>query len=162
MKIDLTCPVELWQYAMPTKEDAECTFVMNNLSDKVVTSVQVTLSCFDENDELVKKERYESLMTCYINKCDSSGFYPVTEELKHMIQNSGKHYGWWDENSDNSDVWFDSMLGYPNLNPDKVPQGCCAVHAHSYLFRWCLSDFRAYIYRRRQMQPAYDSLKDYN
>ena len=31
MKIDLTCPVELWQYAMPTEEDADCTFIMNNL-----------------------------------------------------------------------------------------------------------------------------------
>ena len=56
MKIDLTCPVELWQYAMPTEENAECTFVMNNLSDKVVTSVQVTLSCFDENDELIFRQ----------------------------------------------------------------------------------------------------------
>ena len=31
MKIDLTCPVELWQYAMPDGERSECTFVMNNL-----------------------------------------------------------------------------------------------------------------------------------
>ena len=30
MKIDLTCPVELWQYAMPTEDDADCTFIMNN------------------------------------------------------------------------------------------------------------------------------------
>ena len=50
MKIDLTCPVELWQYAMPTEDDADCTFVMNNLSDKVVVSVQVTLKCFDKED----------------------------------------------------------------------------------------------------------------
>ena len=63
MKIDLTCPVELWQYAMPTQENSECTFVMNNLSDKVVTSVQVTLSCFDENDELLfrQTERVQGL-----------------------------------------------------------------------------------------------------
>ncbi len=63
MKIDLTCPVELWQYAMPTETDAECTFVMNNLSDKVVTSVQVTLNCFDCNDELLfrQTERMQGL-----------------------------------------------------------------------------------------------------
>ena len=35
MRIDLTCPVELWQYAMPTESSPECTFIMNNLSDKV-------------------------------------------------------------------------------------------------------------------------------
>ena len=63
MKIDLTCPVELWQYAMPDGERGECTFVMNNLSDKVVVSVQVTLSCFDKQDELLfrQTERVQGL-----------------------------------------------------------------------------------------------------
>ena len=63
MKIDLTCPVELWQYAMPTEERSECTFVMNNLSDKVVVSVQVTLSCYDKEDELLfrQTERVQGL-----------------------------------------------------------------------------------------------------
>ena len=63
MKIDLTCPVELWQYAIPTETDAECTFVMNNLSDKVVTSVQVTLNCFAQNGELLfrQTERMQGL-----------------------------------------------------------------------------------------------------
>lgn len=56
MKIDLTCPVELWQYAMPTEDDAECTFMMNNLSDKVVTSVQVTLACYDAEDMLLFRQ----------------------------------------------------------------------------------------------------------
>ena len=56
MKIDLTCPVELWQYAMPTDDDAECTFVMNNLSDKVVVSVQVALACYDHEDELIFRQ----------------------------------------------------------------------------------------------------------
>ena len=63
MKIDLTCPVELWQYAMPTGDDEECTFVMNNLSDKVVTSVQVTLACYDKEDLLLfrQTERVQGL-----------------------------------------------------------------------------------------------------
>lgn len=63
MKIDLTCPVELWQYAMPTDTDAECTFGMNNLSQKVVTSVQATLACYDQNDELLfrQTERVQGL-----------------------------------------------------------------------------------------------------
>ena len=60
MKIDLTCPVELWQYAMPTEDDADCTFVMNNLSDKVVVSVQVTLKCFDKEDMLLFHRRSAS------------------------------------------------------------------------------------------------------
>lgn len=63
MKIDLTCPVELWQYAMPAEDASECTFVMNNLSDKVVTSIQVTLACFDREDMLLfrQTERIQGL-----------------------------------------------------------------------------------------------------
>ncbi|MEG2253126.1 MAG: hypothetical protein RSC98_08800, partial [Clostridia bacterium] len=63
MKIDLTCPVELWQYAMPTEDDVECTFVLNNLNDKAVTSVQVTLACYDQEDMLLfrQTERMQGL-----------------------------------------------------------------------------------------------------
>lgn len=63
MKIDLTCPVELWQYAMPAEDNAECTFILNNLSDKVVVSVQVTLACFDKEDHLLfrQTERIQGL-----------------------------------------------------------------------------------------------------
>ena len=63
MRIDLTCPVELWQYAMPTETAAECTFVMNNLSDKVVISVMVTLNCYNKQDQLLlrQSERVQGL-----------------------------------------------------------------------------------------------------
>ncbi|MBP3648723.1 MAG: hypothetical protein J6K73_02960 [Clostridia bacterium] len=63
MRIDLTCPVELWQYAMPTEATAECTFVMNNLSDKVVASVMVTLNCYGKQDQLLfrQSERVQGL-----------------------------------------------------------------------------------------------------
>lgn len=43
MKIDLTCPVELWRFQLPTPEYALCAFLLYNLSAKPVASVQVTL-----------------------------------------------------------------------------------------------------------------------
>ncbi len=63
MRIDLTCPVELWQYAMPTESAAECTFVMNNLSSKVVASIMVTLNCYGKQDQLLfrQSERVQGL-----------------------------------------------------------------------------------------------------
>ena len=63
MKIDLTCPVELWQYAMPTESTSECTFVLNNLSSKVVTSVMITLACYDKENNLLfrQSERTQGL-----------------------------------------------------------------------------------------------------
>ncbi|MCE5342851.1 MAG: hypothetical protein LLF96_04575, partial [Eubacteriales bacterium] len=50
MKIDLTCPVELWQYTTPTPANPDCGFVLNNLSDKVVVSIQVTLASYGEDE----------------------------------------------------------------------------------------------------------------
>lgn len=63
MRIDLTCPVELWQYALPTESSPECTFVMNNLSNKVVVSVMVTLNCYNKQDQqlLRQSERVQGL-----------------------------------------------------------------------------------------------------
>ena len=56
MRIDLTCPVELWQYALPTESSPECTFVMNNLSNKVVVSVMVTLNCYNKQDQQLLRQ----------------------------------------------------------------------------------------------------------
>ena len=56
MKIDLTCPVELWQYSTPTEGNPECTFMLNNLSGKVVTSVQTTLICYREDEQLLLRQ----------------------------------------------------------------------------------------------------------
>lgn len=56
MKIDLTCPVELWQYTMPSEGHPECGFVLNNLSDKVVVSVQVTLIGYAQGETLLFRQ----------------------------------------------------------------------------------------------------------
>ncbi len=63
MWIDLTCPVELWQYSLPKEDSPECAFVLNNLSDKVVASVQVALSfCGEDEKPLFKQiERAQGL-----------------------------------------------------------------------------------------------------
>ena len=63
MKIDLTCPVELWQYTTPTDGSPECTFLLNNLSDKVVISIQTTLVCYATDDSLLFRqlERFQGL-----------------------------------------------------------------------------------------------------
>lgn len=43
MKIDLTCPAELWRYELPKEDYRACELILFNLSDKVITSVEVTL-----------------------------------------------------------------------------------------------------------------------
>ncbi|MEA4999878.1 MAG: hypothetical protein VB087_10870 [Candidatus Limiplasma sp.] len=63
MKIDLSCPVELWQYTTPSEGNPECNFALNNLSDKVVTSVQMTLICHAAQGELLfrQTERFQGV-----------------------------------------------------------------------------------------------------
>ena len=56
MKIDLTCPVELWRYELPTETDEACRLLLYNLSDKLVASMQVTLAGYDANGEVLSRQ----------------------------------------------------------------------------------------------------------
>jgi TolA-binding protein len=56
MKIDLTCPVELWRYDLPTETDEACRLILYNLSDKLVASMQVTLAGYDANGEVLSRQ----------------------------------------------------------------------------------------------------------
>ena len=47
MRIDLTCPVELWHCRMPTPENPILTMQIYNLSDTGVNSIQFCVLCFD-------------------------------------------------------------------------------------------------------------------
>ncbi|MCL2544860.1 MAG: hypothetical protein FWE77_02955 [Clostridia bacterium] len=47
MKIDLSCPIELYDYQLPTAEQPYCALVFFNLSQQMVRSVQVSLTLLD-------------------------------------------------------------------------------------------------------------------
>ena len=47
MRIDLSCPVEVWHCKMPTPQYPCVTMQIYNLSDKEVSSLQVCVVCFD-------------------------------------------------------------------------------------------------------------------
>ena len=60
----------------------------------------VTKYFYDENGEFVKKESYSECLLEYIKYMDeASGMYPLTEDLKYIIQMRGDHYGWFDSTS---------------------------------------------------------------
>ena len=48
-KIDLTCPAEIFSTALPTEEIPAATLTLFNLSDRVITSVEVLLRLLDDN-----------------------------------------------------------------------------------------------------------------
>lgn len=63
MKIDLTCPVELWHFKMPTAEDPYCRLQLYNLTIKDVASIQATFLCYDAQGEQLMRcvERVQGL-----------------------------------------------------------------------------------------------------
>ena len=52
---------------------------------------------YDDNGEFVKKEDYTQCLAEYIKYMDEeSGMYPLTEDLKYIIQMRGDYSGWFD------------------------------------------------------------------
>lgn len=52
---------------------------------------------FDENGEFVKKESYVECLVQYIDCMDEDkGVYPLTEDLKYILQMEGEDSGWFD------------------------------------------------------------------
>ena len=54
---------------------------------------------FDESGTFLRKETYDQCLLAYIACADEeSGMYPLTEDLKYIIQQRGEYAGWWDLN----------------------------------------------------------------
>lgn len=54
---------------------------------------------FDENGEFIRKENYVDCLMQYIACMDEdNGVYPLTEDLKYIVQMEGEDSGWFDPN----------------------------------------------------------------
>lgn len=52
---------------------------------------------YDESGNFLRKENYSDCLLEYIPNADeTAGVYPLTEDLKYIIQQSGDHSGWWE------------------------------------------------------------------
>lgn len=55
---------------------------------------------FDKDGEFEKKESYSECLLEYIEYVDENeGVYPLTKDLKYIIQQRGEYVGWWDIDS---------------------------------------------------------------
>ncbi len=69
---------------------------------------------YDDNGEFIKRESYDECLRTYIANVDeASGLYPLTEDLKYIIQQRGDHSGWWGEDN--------ALYLFKNENGDKIP-----------------------------------------
>lgn len=67
---------------------------------------------YDENGEFVKKESYSECLLEYIECVDEEeGVYPLTEDLKYIIQQNGGYVGWF--NAEGNNYIFKNQDGNP-------------------------------------------------
>lgn len=79
----------------------------------------VTKYFYDEAGNFVKKEKYDDCLTKYFAIMDEdSGLYPLTEDLKYIIQSRGEYSGWFEPT--NSLYLFKDENGnpIPGINED--------------------------------------------
>ena len=82
---------------------------------------------FDDNGECTEKISYSECLLEYIEYADdSNGVYPLTEDLKMIIQERGNYVGWWDATSPG--FIFKDTAGnpIPGLNVDNAWLFMCA------------------------------------
>ncbi len=74
----------------------------------ILTRTAVKTYFFDEDGNLLKKEDYDPCLRQYFENMDvDNGVYPLTEDLKYIIQQRGNAAGWWDLGS-NTSVFYDA------------------------------------------------------
>ncbi len=74
---------------------------------------------FDENGEFVKKESYSECLLEYIDCADEKmGVYPLTEDLKYIIQQRGEYAQWWDFESTNFRFQDADGKNMPEINTE--------------------------------------------
>ncbi len=86
---------------------------------------------YDENGEFLRREDYYDCLAQYIGKVDANGnemypgvmdkaagVYPLTEDLKYIIQNHGDYNGWWDLSSETSIFQDNAGEPIPGINAE--------------------------------------------
>ncbi len=69
---------------------------------------------YDESGNFVKKEKYDDCLLKYFEVMDeATGLYPLTEDLKYIIQSRGDYAGWFDVN--------EGLYLFKDQNGNKIP-----------------------------------------
>ena len=77
----------------------------------------VTKYFYDEAGEFLKRESYSECLLEYIAHMDpEAGVYPLTEDLKYIIQQRGDHSGWFDPDSQSYLFKDENGVKLPGIN----------------------------------------------
>ena len=74
---------------------------------------------FDDNGDFMKKESYTECLLKYIENMDGdNGVYPLTEDLKYIIQQRGEYSGWFEQNEGLYLFKDENGNMIPGINPE--------------------------------------------
>lgn len=74
---------------------------------------------FDENKNFIKKESYSECLLEYIDHVDeNNGVYPLTKDLKYIIEQRGEYVGWWNSESESFMFKDDSGNNMTEINTE--------------------------------------------
>ena len=74
---------------------------------------------FDDKENFVKKESYSECLLEYIEYVDEdNGVYPLTKDLKYIIEQRGEYVGWWDPENTGYMFKDDSGNNIPDINTE--------------------------------------------
>lgn len=72
---------------------------------------------FDDEENFIKKESYSECLLEYIEYADEdNGVYPLTEDLKYIIQQRGEYVNWWNPESAGYMFKDESGVNLTNIN----------------------------------------------
>ncbi len=90
-----------------------------NCYKTVLTKTGVRRYFYDESGTFLRREAYDDCLREYFEYMDQKeGVYPLTEDLKYIIQNHGEHSGWWELTSETSIFQDDAGEPIPGINAD--------------------------------------------
>ena len=80
----------------------------------IVDKSRVGKHFYDEDGKFICKESYNECLLEYIAVMDEkAGVYPLTDDLKYILQQRGDYYGWYDANGD--------QYLFRDQNGEKIP-----------------------------------------
>ncbi len=86
---------------------------------EVLTKTGVRKYFYDENGEFIKRESYDECLREYFEYMDEDdGVYPLTEDLKYIIQQRGDHGNWFKLDSNESLFRDDNGMPLPGINAE--------------------------------------------
>jgi len=133
-KFDLTAATDAYKLVYNETDGcyhlntADGPMVLVNLGEKteyldsiktILENTGINKYFFDENGAFIKKESYTNALLEYLKYVDEdTGVYPLTEDLKYIIQNHGDHAQWWKPNGTNYLFKDVNGVNLTNINND--------------------------------------------